>query len=314
VTTAESSGLVAFSPKVAFRHPLVRSVVYYSASPSDRRRSHAALAEALDADLDADRRAWHLGAAAGGPDEQIARLLEASAERARQRGGASAAALLLWRSAELTPDRERATGRLLEAARAELVGGRGPRAQEILDRARATGLAARHQAEVAWTEALIHMVAGEVRQAAAVMPEALPLIAADQPELGVGACVAAVAAALSGGHLIERPARQAIAAGTRDVAIRCELPEPIASVVAGLADVLSEERGAADKTLRLAVLSATRDQAHLQAVAGRRVHVVYFDTILAAAEVLDDRAWGDLPMSGRCSPVGSVRSRRSRRR
>jgi DNA-binding CsgD family transcriptional regulator len=294
VTTAESSGLLAFSPKVAFRHPLVRSVVYYSASPSDRRRAHAALAEALDAELDADRRAWHLGAAAGGPDEQIARLLEVSAERARQRGGASAAALLLWRSAELTPDPQRATGRLLEAARAELVGGRGPRAQEILDRARATGLAARHHAEVAWTEALIHMVAGEVRQAAAAMPEALPLIAADQPELGVGACVAAVAAALSGGHLIERPARQAIAAGTRDVARLCDLPEPIASVVAGLADVLSEERGAADETLRLAVMKATRDQARLQAVAGRRVHVVYFDTILAAAEVLDDRAWGDL--------------------
>ena len=170
-------------------------------------------AEALDADLDADRRAWHLGAAATGPDEHIARLLEVSAERARQRGGASAAALLLWRSAELTPDPQRATGRLLEAARAELVGGRGPRAQEILDRARATGLAAQHHAEVAWTEALIHMVAGDVRQAAAVMPEALPLIAADQPELGVGACVAAVAAALTGGHLIQRPTRHAIAAG-----------------------------------------------------------------------------------------------------
>ncbi len=294
LTNAEASGLVAFVPKVAFRHPLVRSVAYYSAPASDRRRAHAALAEALDADLDADRRAWHLGAAAAGPDEHVARALEVSAERARQRGGASAAALLLWRAAELTPDRERATGRLLEAARAELVGGRGPRAQEILDRARATGLAAQHHAEVAWTEALIHIVAGDVRQAAALLPEALPLIAPDQPELAAGACVAAVAAALTGGHLIPAPTRHAIAAGTRNVAVRCDLPEPIASVVVGLAAVLGEERGAADETLRSAVTHATGNQAHLQAVAGRRVHVVYFDTILAAAEVLDDRAWGDL--------------------
>jgi len=294
LTDAEASGLVAFGPEVAFRHPLVRSIVYYSAAPSDRRRAHAALAQVLDADLDADRRAWHLGAAAAGPDEHIARVLEESAERARQRGGASAAAFLLWRAAELTPDPERATRRLLEAARAELVGGRGPRAQEILDRATVTGLTPEHHAEAAWTQALIHIVAGDVQQAAAVLPDALPLIAADQSELAAGACVAAVAAALTGGHLIPQPTRHAIAAGTRDVAARCDLPEPIASLVTGLATVLGEERGAADQTLRPAVTNATRNQPHLQAVAGRRVHVVYFDTILAAADVLDDRAWGDL--------------------
>ena len=117
VAKAEASGLVTFTPKVEFRHPLVRSAVYYSATAADRRRAHAALAGALDADADADRRAWHLGAAAAGPDERVAQALEASAERARQRGGASAAAAYLWRAAELTPDRERAAERLLEAAR-----------------------------------------------------------------------------------------------------------------------------------------------------------------------------------------------------
>ncbi len=173
---AEASGLVSFTPNVEFRHPLVRSAIYYSAAANDRRRAHAALAEALDTDADADRRAWHLGAAATEPDEQVARALEASADRARQRGGSSAAAFYLWRAAELTPDRHRAAERLLEAARAELVGGRGLRAREILERARASGLPERHQAEAAWTEALIHIVAGNVRQPAALLAEALPFI------------------------------------------------------------------------------------------------------------------------------------------
>jgi hypothetical protein len=117
----------------------VRSAVYYSATPADRRRAHAALAAALDGEGDADRRAWHLGAAADAPDEAVARALAASADRARQRGGSSAAALYLWRAAELTPDPERAAERLLEAARAELVGARGSQARDMLDRARANG-------------------------------------------------------------------------------------------------------------------------------------------------------------------------------
>ena len=173
VANAEAGGLVTFTPSVEFRHPLVRSAVYYAAPAVDRRRAHAALAEALDTDLDADRRAWHLGAAATKPDESLARSLAASAERARQRGGASAAAFFLWRAAELTPDPERATERLLEAARAELVGGRSSRALEILDQARASGLGDRHRADAAWTEALIHIVTGDVRRAATLMPDAL---------------------------------------------------------------------------------------------------------------------------------------------
>jgi DNA-binding CsgD family transcriptional regulator len=294
VANAEASGLVTFTPCVEFRHPLVRSAVYYSAASADRRRAHAALAEALDADVDIDRRAWHLGLAAAGPDERVARLLEASSERARQRGGSATAAAYLRRAAELTPDRERAAERLLEAARAELVAGRGPQAREMLDRARANGLNPLHDAGAAWTEALIHLVAGELRQPAELLAAALPRIGDGDPELAVGACVAADAVALAGGHLIEPSIRREIAAGTMAAAEHCDGTDLITELIGGVAARLSGERATAMQALHEAVASAAEDPQRLPSVAGRHIHVVYFDTILAAADVLDDRAWDDL--------------------
>ena len=69
---AVEDGLVEFGTRVLFRHPLVRSVVYTSASLQDRRRVHEALAQVTDAQRDPDRRAWHGAHAAAGPDEEVA--------------------------------------------------------------------------------------------------------------------------------------------------------------------------------------------------------------------------------------------------
>jgi DNA-binding CsgD family transcriptional regulator len=126
------------------------------------------------------------------------------------------------------------------------------------------------------------------------MPDALPAIDASQPDVAVGACVAAMAAALTGGHLIEEPTRQAIAAAAGDAVTRCDIAEPVAQLVSGFAARLRGEHVAALQMLRSAVATAVADHTHLQAVAGRRVHVVYYDTTIAAADVLDDRAWADL--------------------
>src|SRR6201999_2157634 len=79
--TLEAENVLTFTPRVAFRHPLVRSAVYRAATPEERREAHAALARAPDPDLAPDRRAGHRAQAAAAPDEEIAAELEHSASR-----------------------------------------------------------------------------------------------------------------------------------------------------------------------------------------------------------------------------------------
>src|ERR1700759_4933654 len=58
------AGLAEFGARVRFRHPLVRSAAYRSASAQERQELHGALAEATDPQADPDRRTWQPGQAA----------------------------------------------------------------------------------------------------------------------------------------------------------------------------------------------------------------------------------------------------------
>jgi DNA-binding CsgD family transcriptional regulator len=119
----EAQELLAIGERVTFHHPLVRSAVYQSAAAQERRTVHLALAQATDPSTDPDRRAWHLAAAAGGPDEEVALELERSAGRAQARGGLAAAAAFLQRAVALTGDPMRRADRALVAAEANLQAG-----------------------------------------------------------------------------------------------------------------------------------------------------------------------------------------------
>ena len=131
---AEQLGLVTVDRAgLQFSHPLVRSAIYHSAPFAQRAAAHRQLARALPGQP--DRRAWHLAAAALLPDEQVASLLEATADQARRRGGAAAAALAMERAAELSPGPEDQARRLVAAASAAVPTGQGDWVQDLATRA-----------------------------------------------------------------------------------------------------------------------------------------------------------------------------------
>ncbi|MFI6294588.1 AAA family ATPase [Nonomuraea sp. NPDC050790] len=121
---AERANLVQIdedAPRLLFRHPLIRSGIMGASTARERRQARLALAEAL-ADRP-DRRAWHLAEAATGPDEVVAALLETVADTTLLRGDAPAAAAVLRRAAELSPQRAGRARRLSRAAYAERFAG-----------------------------------------------------------------------------------------------------------------------------------------------------------------------------------------------
>jgi DNA-binding CsgD family transcriptional regulator len=130
---AAEAGLIESDGPVRFRDPLARFAVYRTASLAERRSAHHALAVTTDP----DRRRWHRGHAALGPEENLAAELERAVPTARARGGLAADAAFRERAAELTPDPGRRSRRALAAAQVKHQAGAAEGARRLLGLAQA---------------------------------------------------------------------------------------------------------------------------------------------------------------------------------
>jgi DNA-binding CsgD family transcriptional regulator len=198
---AEDADALTVGARVGFRHPLVRSAVYRAASPQDRRRVHAALADATSAEHDPDRRAWHRASATRLPDEDVAADLERSAARARRRGGAAAAAAFLERSAELTPEPVRRAERLIAAAEAKHDAGAPSAALRLLDTVRGLPLTPLQAALVTRLRARAGYALRRDSEGVRLLLAAARGLEGLDPVLARDAYIEALAASLMGGRL-----------------------------------------------------------------------------------------------------------------
>jgi DNA-binding CsgD family transcriptional regulator len=173
----ESAGLLTLNGAATFRHPLVRSAVYGSAEPGERREVHRALASATDPNLDPDRRAWHRAQAASIPDEDVASGLERSAARAQARGGFAAAAAFLERAVELSPEPLSRARRALAAAQTKFQAGGLDDALRLLETAESGGAVS----DV--VGAHVHRLRAEIAFASRRGSDAAPLLLAAAREL-----------------------------------------------------------------------------------------------------------------------------------
>ena len=210
---ADLGGLAEIGPRVEFRHPLIRSVVYHATPLAQRRRIHQALA-ASDGSEPA-RVAWHLGMAAAGPDEAVAARLEQAAGQARERGGYAATVTFLSRAAELSAEEGPRARRLLAAAEAALIAGQPVRAGALLEEGtpRLGGPLARAQANR--LQGTIRFALGQPAEAAPVLLAAGRELAPADPRGARLALLEAVEAARYAGWSASRAVLLEIAAAAR---------------------------------------------------------------------------------------------------
>jgi DNA-binding CsgD family transcriptional regulator len=250
---AEAGGLLRLDHRVEFRHPLVRSAVYWAASRADRRSAHGALAGATDPESDPDRRAWHLAQAALGPDEEVADELERSADRAQARGGLAAAAAFLERAAGLTPEPARRAARELAAARAKLHVGAPGATSELLARAEAGPLDELQRAQLEHLRAQIEFTLRRGSDAPPLLLRAARRLERLDVRLARETYLEALEAALFAGRLAGGRGVVEVAEAARAAPPAPEPPRAVDLLLDGLTALLTDGYMAGVPTLRRAL-------------------------------------------------------------
>ncbi|HJZ26002.1 MAG TPA: AAA family ATPase, partial [Streptosporangiaceae bacterium] len=267
-TPAIEAGLVEFEAKVRFRHPLLRSAVYRSASVQDRQEVHRALAEVTDPATEPDQRAWHLAKAAPGADEEVAAELERSAGRAQARGGLAAAAAFLERAVLLSVDPARRAERTLAAAQANLQAGAFGPALKLLATAEAGPVDELQSARVDLLRGEIVFASGLGRDAPPLLLKAASRLEPLDLDLARETCLTAWMAALYAGQLagagdlleVSRAARALPPSKTRPDG----RPRPVDLILDGLALMVTDGPAVAAPTLRQVVSAFSGGQASVQ--------------------------------------------------
>jgi DNA-binding CsgD family transcriptional regulator len=279
---AEAADLIAVGTRVTFRHPLLRSAIYRAATADRRRNAHRALAEATDAERDPDRRAWHRAHAALAPDEEVARELELSADRAQARGGVAAAAAFLRRAVALTVDPARRVERALAAAQASLEAGAFGAALGVLTTAEAGPLDEFQRARLDLVRGRIAAASSTGSAPAQLLKAARQLEPLDV-DLARETYLHAWGTALAAGELASIGTLHDVSRAVRAAPPPAHEPHATDLLLDGLAQLIVEGLGAAAPTLRNAV-SAFRDE--------QKVHQwgVVAETA-AAASLWDFETW-----------------------
>jgi len=249
--------LLAIGQRVTFRHPLVRSAVYQSASVDDRRAAHLALAEATDREADPDRRAWHLAAAAAGPDERVASELERSADRAQARGGLAATAAFLERALALTQDPDRRADRALAAAQASMQAGAFDVALSLLDTAEAGPLDELQHARTILIRGHVAFASGQVSDAPPLLVRAAGRLESSDMESARETYLTAWGAAFTAAHRVGEGVLLEISRAVRALPPPAGTPSPLGLVLDGLALLTTKGRDAAAPILQRATTALT---------------------------------------------------------
>ena len=253
---AEETDLLALGHRVQFRHPLVRSAIYSTASSTDRRRAHAALAAVTDPVSDPDRRAWHRAQATVGPDEDVASDLEHSADRARARGGTAAAAAFLRRATELTADTEQRGPRALAAGQAMLDAGDPEAATAVLAAVEPGDLTELDRARKLRLNAQITFARRRGSDAAPLLLAAAERLLPLSPVEARDCTLEALGAVVFAGRL-DRGFE--VLAAARDAAAAAQPPSPKDLLLVGLAVRVTEGMGDAAPSLRAALAAFRED-------------------------------------------------------
>ena len=280
---AEATGLLEIRTRVRFRHPLMRSAVYQGASASDRRKMHAALAEAADPGADPDRRAWHRAQAASAHDEDVAADLERSADRAQARGGLAAAAAFLERSADLTVDPGCAAGRALAAARAKYQAGAPKAATKLLARAEAGAPDELLRARIGLLRGQMAFATSNSGEASALLLQAAGRLEQIDPKLARETYLDALAAAMFAGRLAGTVGLPEVAVAARGAAAAPQPPRASDLLLDGLAILITDGYEAGVPAMRRAVSAfrsgdaATEDELRWLFVACHSAHDLWDD-------------------------------------